>query len=487
MLRSVALSAGLVAGANAFWRMECPGRTALARMDPIVNPNQVSPHEHTIHGSSGFFEGANSSDLLAGSCTSCRVSQDKSAYWTPTVYFQDEKTGDLEMVSQVGGMLAYYLLYGQNIVAFPPGFRMIAGTNERRNYTLGDPAQPDPDKWRWASLGQTSQEDLAQRAIGFNCLNYAKTPAEPTLYRHTLPEKSWLDKHCTNGVRFELMFPSCWDGKSTDSKNHKDHMAFPTLVMDGTCPDSHPVRTPSMLFETIWDTYAFKGREGKFVVSNGDTTGNGYHGDFMTGWDPDFLQKAINTCTNLSGRIQDCPIFDVMDQGKAASCKLQKPPIVSGGDARKPMKELPGGIKVGGIVGTHDDNKPAAKTTQASPSQASPSPVQHSVVKSPVAAVLPGLAFKEQAPSSPVPQPPTTSVAPTTAPPAPPAPAATASTGPSFYTTGYITESDRVIEILWMKKEVTTTVYVESPAPTPVGGLEHRRRHVHRGHVHGKL
>lgn len=49
----LALSTGLIAGANAFWRMECPGRVGLARMDPIINPGEVSGHVHAIHGSSG--------------------------------------------------------------------------------------------------------------------------------------------------------------------------------------------------------------------------------------------------------------------------------------------------------------------------------------------------------------------------------------------------------------------------------------------------
>jgi len=53
---SLALSAGLIAGANAFWRMECPGRVGLARMDPIVNPGSVSNHVHAIHGSSGEYD-----------------------------------------------------------------------------------------------------------------------------------------------------------------------------------------------------------------------------------------------------------------------------------------------------------------------------------------------------------------------------------------------------------------------------------------------
>lgn len=45
-------------------------------------------------------------DLRDGDCTSCRVTQDKSAYWHPSMYFQDSDTGEFELVEQVGGMLA---------------------------------------------------------------------------------------------------------------------------------------------------------------------------------------------------------------------------------------------------------------------------------------------------------------------------------------------------------------------------------------------
>ena len=44
--------------------------------------------------------------LRDGSCTSCAVTQDKSAYWHPALYFMHEN-GDTEVVDQVGGMLAY--------------------------------------------------------------------------------------------------------------------------------------------------------------------------------------------------------------------------------------------------------------------------------------------------------------------------------------------------------------------------------------------
>jgi len=43
---------------------------------------------------------------MAGKCTTCLATQDKSAYWAPALYFQDAGTGKYELVEQVGGMLA---------------------------------------------------------------------------------------------------------------------------------------------------------------------------------------------------------------------------------------------------------------------------------------------------------------------------------------------------------------------------------------------
>jgi hypothetical protein len=54
----------------------------------------------------GFSEVATSADLLNGDCTTCRVTQDKSSYWHPVMYFKDASTGELEAVEQVGGLLA---------------------------------------------------------------------------------------------------------------------------------------------------------------------------------------------------------------------------------------------------------------------------------------------------------------------------------------------------------------------------------------------
>lgn len=185
------------------------------------------------------------------------------------MHFQYEN-GTTEVVRQVGGMLAYYLLFansGEEIEAFPEGFRMLAGDTRLRNFT--GPV-PDPEKSLWTAKDKT-QLLLGQKAIGMNCLNYAKDP-EPSMYRHFLPDKDYMDANCVNGIRAEIFFPSCWNG-DPDSDNHKDHMAYPDLVNGGTCPEGFEKRVPSLFFETIWDTYAFKDAKGQFVFANGDPTG----------------------------------------------------------------------------------------------------------------------------------------------------------------------------------------------------------------------
>ncbi|KAK9777839.1 hypothetical protein AB5N19_04550 [Seiridium cardinale] len=340
-----------LSGVSAFWRMECRGRTALARMDPLMSFDATAQHAHTIHGSSGFSESATYDSIMAGNCTSCAVTEDLSAYWTPAMYFQ-YANGTFELVQQDGGMLAYYLLRDPNndVQAFPEGFRMIAGDTLRRNYTLGDASQPDPPQSNWAALGQTNQSDLAQRALGFNCLNY-NIEAEGSLYRHFMPEKSYLDANCPDGLRLELAFPSCWNGQDVDSDDHQSHMAYPDLVQDGECPEGFETRLVTLFYETIWATYKYEGIDGSFVIANGDPTGYGYHGDFMTGWDVDFLQSAVDQCTSLTGLIADCPLFTIQSEDTQRQCTIEQMPTVLRlenvlGGVADALTALPGNVAI---------------------------------------------------------------------------------------------------------------------------------------------
>ncbi|KAI1495625.1 hypothetical protein F5X99DRAFT_115611 [Biscogniauxia marginata] len=501
---------------DAFWRMECRGVTGLARIDPLVNFDTVSPHAHTVHGSSGFAMNAGYADLTGGDCSSCIVKQDKSAYWTPILFFKDAATGEFEMVPQVGGMLAYYFLRGDDIEAFQPGFQMISGETSRRNYTLGDPHSPDPPAGSWPSLGQTTQDALAQRAIGFNCLNYL-APAEGSLFRHYLPTKSELDAKCINGTRIELAFPSCWNGE-VDSEDHKSHVAYPDMVLEGNCPDSHPRRLPTLFYETIWATndQQFVGRDGDFVLSNGDPTGYGYHGDFINGWDESFLQSAVDECTNLSGRVEDCPVFTnngpLQTLDEMTQCKFEVPKVLENENcAALNLASLPGNvqIQVGPEPATTGGSNPLDQFTSYVGSvingdEPSSTASSYAVPSLPPVSVtsysIPtGAAFIETS-SAPAASEPDVAVMATTlqtsssssaTPPAPTsAPIPTSEPGVSYEiaSTQTITTGDLVEEIVWMEpvvyvtEDTVVTTTIGSAAKRSKLRRDHALRHRHHGH-----
>ncbi|KAJ5664877.1 uncharacterized protein N7477_007325 [Penicillium maclennaniae] len=356
---------------DAFWRLPCRGRTGVARLDPIVEPGEISGHIHAVHGAGNFGMSSDMNTLLDSSCTSCAVEQDMSAYWTPPLYFM-HTNGSAELVPQIGGMLVYYLLYGENVTAFPSNFRLLAGDPYQRNFTW---PIPDPPKSSWSGA-QLSQEALRQKAIGFNCLNYAMAP-EPSLYRHFLPNKTYLDEHCTDGVRLELMFPSCWNGEDVDSTDHKSHMAYPTLVIDGTCPEGYETRLVSLFFETIWDTYVFKDVDGYFTLSNGDPTGFGYHGDFMYGWEDGVLQEAVDTCTSDTGLVEDCAIFNLQSESNQRECFFDVPESLKDENVYMHANGLPGAMAIesGPAYATMSmASSPSSSTTSLEPSTTSKEP-----------------------------------------------------------------------------------------------------------------
>jgi hypothetical protein len=207
---------------------------------------------------------------------------------------------------------------------------------------------------------------LRQKALGFNCLNY-QTTAEASLYRHFLPNKTYLDEHCTDGVRFEMMFPSCWNGVDADSHDHQSHVAYPSLVMDGTCPEGYETRLVSLFYETIWNTYAFKDVDGYFALSNGDPTGYGYHGDFIQAWDDGVLQEAIETCTSETGLVDDCEIFDIQSQTAQQQCQFDVPSALKKENVYMHAPGLPGHMPIewGPGYATMDMGSGAASTTTA--------------------------------------------------------------------------------------------------------------------------
>ncbi len=316
LLQSLGLLGLAVAPAAAFWRLPCKTPIVRERADPIVAPGQVSNHLHTIMGGNGFDYVMDYNSTQASTCSSCTVIGDNSNYWTPTLWYQAED-GSFEEVDQMGGATIYYLQRGKNgekLKAFPPGFRMIAG----------DPFKRQPTN------------DFAGQAISYACLNYngggkPETPGFPNY-------------NCPNGLRAQVFFPSCWNGKDLDVPDHKSHMSYPADSFNsGACPPDFPVHFISLFFEVMWDTGKFAnrwyGNKQPFVFSMGDPTGLGGHGDFLMGWDQALLQRAVDTCTADSGRVEDCPEFKLIPDSQAQGCTV--PPRVNEPTSGK-LSQLPG-------------------------------------------------------------------------------------------------------------------------------------------------
>lgn len=138
------------------------------------------------------------------------------------------------------------------VSAFKPGFRMAIGDPFARAFA-GTPAAD---------------------AVKFLC---HEGEGEPV---HGFPSAP-----CPGGIRMRLIFPSCSNGE-LDSADHKSHMAYPSEIESGDCPEGFKIRTPTLLYESVWKTEEFdnmwSGNGNPFVLSNGDPTGYGLHGDFVS-------------------------------------------------------------------------------------------------------------------------------------------------------------------------------------------------------------
>ncbi|KAI1336495.1 hypothetical protein F5Y15DRAFT_418803 [Xylariaceae sp. FL0016] len=331
--------AALAVKVSAFWRLPCSSPVVVERADPIVWPGQVSTHAHTIMGSNAFNFTMSYDLTQTATCSTCKPREDRSSYWVPNLYYHAEN-GSFIPVKQSGGALIYYL-YGtlfpsplpvsrklthsytsqrtdpkdpnpeEGLIAFPKGFRMLAGDPMLRNYS----------------------DVPAQRAVSFVCLG-VEGPATPDLPR----------QNCPNGLRAQLSFPSCWDGRNLDAPDHRSHMAYPSGVDTGYCPPTHPRRFISIFYEVTWSVDDFKDmwyggggdkqQQQPFVFSNGDPTGYGYHADFINGWELGALQRAIDECTDDSGVIERCGALTLRSDEEMAACRVLPrvdEPVAGGG------------------------------------------------------------------------------------------------------------------------------------------------------------
>lgn len=332
-----------------FLRFGC-SQLVVERTDPIVNPGQIfSPHVHQIVGGSSFnvtMDPMTIDPPKNSKCTSCKMVEDFSNYWTASVYFRSPENGTFKRVPQMangrlngtlleqeGGITVYYMqpFSGRNkkVTVMKPGFRMISGNPTIRTKQTG------------ALVNCHRCLSKSERTMGGNgapCSS-GDTAAFPT-------------KPCPGGIRVTVIFPSCWDGKNLDSPDHQSHVAYaPGGSLAGDqCPASHPVRIPQVMYEIMYDTSQFADpkyfQDGKqpLVYSFGDTTGFGAHGDYLFGWEDGSLQRAMDALgTNCFS--ETCPALKLQSGEDLIRCTKPQQAVENvGSDAW--LAELPGEVKI---------------------------------------------------------------------------------------------------------------------------------------------
>lgn len=353
---------------------------------------------------------------------------------------------------------------------------MIAGNAAKRKF-FGPLPMPPMAEWKDSDR---TQQSLMEKSIGFNCLASTDGVQEGSLERNQWPDRAKLET-CAHGIRVELQFPSCWNG-DLDSENHTSHVAYPYLLRDGDCPDGFNTRLPTLLYETIYDTYKFKGTPGQFVFAQGDHTGTGYHGDFINGWEEGVLDQAIATCSGGAGTglQEDCKAFDIKPDSEVVGCEMETPEILQQEEVTL-VDQLPGGCKVVADVDFSEDCGAEGSVPAAPPAPAPNSPPTPGPSSTPADS---NMAMPTPADSQVTDDTTSTAPSPSTIP-----PSASPGNGNEVSTfTSVTTVNGTVLNYVVIEEIVMTTVTVEGgPNPTPgaTPSLAAKRHiHLHTAETH---
>lgn len=66
----------------------------------------------------------------------------------------------------------------------------------------------------------------------------------------------------------------------------------------------------------------------------------------MMGWDVDFLQSAIDECTNESGEMSDCALFTIQDDATQGECTVSSIPTDLEAETESLLSALPGNVAI---------------------------------------------------------------------------------------------------------------------------------------------
>ncbi len=296
-------------GWKGIFRINCEFDHA-AYDDPIVFPGgSGEAHLHMFYGAKNVdanttFESLNSS--AESGCSGGTLN--RSSYWMPAllapVYNNGEhaldslgepawqvvpaKVGEGERTAAAAHEVVYYSAGVSDLESIgspPTGLRIIAGSGSTTPIT-----------------------DIQSTSIArWHCLSWGSSDANGGPWSSTIPE-CYSDVNTPEMIRFDIFFPSCWNGVDLDSPNHKDHMAYPiTSAGQLVCPDSHPQPIARVSYHYSFPIFAhmldpesrtaknFRLASDTYTVSNSDG-GLSLHGDWFNGWHPEAMDMLVEGC-----------------------------------------------------------------------------------------------------------------------------------------------------------------------------------------------
>ncbi|WP_393057314.1 DUF1996 domain-containing protein [Streptomyces sp. LN549] len=228
-------------------------------------------HMHDYVGNQATDAFSGDDDLAAGD-TTCRNQGDRSTYYWPVLRLQngatendadadgggkDQNTGEIQTPSQV--TLRFAGNPTGKVTAMPRFLRIITG--DAKAFTNGD----------------------ANANASWSCTGFE--------------DRQLKDKYpiCPEGSQVvrSFAFQSCWDGRNTDSANHRTHVAF--AQDDGRCPNGFRA-IPQLVQRIVYDVPPGPG----FAVDSFPEQLHKPvtdHGDFINVFDDKLMRKAVN-CIN---------------------------------------------------------------------------------------------------------------------------------------------------------------------------------------------
>jgi len=250
-----------------------PNESGHARSDPILKQDGPSDHVHTFYGPLNFHPDTSYEQLrdTKPKLSSSPFKENQSLYWHPSIYRKTQKKGE-SIYTRVNNLETspYYRWNTDTIpetVAFPPGFRMIAYSNDE-NADSG---------------GETGGNLLVE------CCDFKKDGREDCSTTGGNP-LIFPTKTC-DSLNLAFAMPTCWDeSKGVGTDDPFGHVAYTVDgAVGGDCPTGYTKRIPQVqLFVRIKN---YKG--GTYQLADGTDI---FHVDFMNGWQENKLTNIIQDC-----------------------------------------------------------------------------------------------------------------------------------------------------------------------------------------------